>query len=283
MKTGENYNKVKLINTNINSQRPHSRNVIPSALNSSVGSFIYFDHLGPFDFPAGCEVFIPPHPHAGIATISYMFEGEGHHHDSIGSNQIIEPGRLNYMNSGNGIIHSEGLSKEFSKTGGRLCGFQIWHLLSSSERNADASFQTFADKELPKLKAENGVIVSLLLGKYEQINSPVKTQREILMLTIQSNKKAEFIIKLNKNWEYFVYLCDGLCMIDDSDIGLGQGLKITNKNESKIFVNTNCKAVLIGGPPLDEVPTFNESLVSVGDEQMKDYYKRLNNNEFGIL
>ncbi len=274
---------MKIIKTNINGHRPHSRNVIPSALNSTVGSFIYFDHLGPFDFSAGHEVLIPPHPHAGIATISYMFEGEGHHHDSLGNDQILNPGRLNYMNSGNGIIHSEGLSKEFSKTGGRLCGFQIWHLLSASERNDKASFQTFADKELPKLNIGKGVIVSPLLGKYWQINSPVKTQREVLMLTIQADKEASSEIKLNKSWQYFVYVCDGSCKIDELDLALGQGYKMANKAEFKILINYNCKEVLIGGPPLDEVPIFNGSLVSVGEEQMKLYYKRLNNNEFGIL
>jgi len=268
------------ITATVSNFRPHSRNVMPSVLEKNVSSFIYFDHLGPFDFPAGQKVHIPYHPHSGIATISYMFEGEGYHKDSLGNDQILDKGRLNYMISGNGIFHSEGLSDEFSEKGGRLCGFQIWHLLSSNERNGRPSFQTIPNHNLEKMNLVGGIIITALLGKYEQISSPIQTERDIILYTIRSNKEAFSLLKLNKKWEYLISVCDGVCKVNDIDLSLGKGFKISYEEEIYLYINNNCKAVLMGGPPINEIPIFNGSLVSVGEEQMKDYYRRLANSEF---
>ena len=97
--------------------RPHVHQVLPSVWDRPVGPFIFLDVLGPFAFPAGRPVRIPDHPHAGLATISHLVEGEGHHGDSLGHEQVLARGSVNWMAAGSGIVHNEGLSMGFTQTG----------------------------------------------------------------------------------------------------------------------------------------------------------------------
>jgi redox-sensitive bicupin YhaK (pirin superfamily) len=274
---------MELIKANINSNRPHSRNVISGALDKFVGPFIYFDHLGPYDFAAGCEVYIPPHPHAGIATISYMFSGEGNHRDSLGNEQVLTTGRVNYMNAGNGIIHSEGLSKNFSKKGGHLLGVQIWHLLSANERNNKAGFQSYSKTQLGSIALSDTCNSVVLMGNYQDTFSPVKTEREMLLMTIEPIDKSNVTIQLNNNWQYLLYSCDGGLLVADTILKTGEGLFIENNKELSVELAQSTKAILMGGPVLNEEPIFSASLVAVGKTQMQHYYELYSNGKFGTL
>ena len=274
---------MKLIKAHINRLRPHSRNVMPGAIEKYVGPFIYFDHLGPFDFAAYREVYIPPHPHAGIATVSYMFSGEGNHRDSLGNEQVLHAGRVNYMNAGNGIIHSEGLSNEFSQTGGRLLGVQIWHLLSANERNSTPKFQTYSKIELGNIPLNETFKAVLIIGNYSNVFSPVKTEREMLMMAIEANGNGNATIDLKKNWQYLLYTCDGSVTIDGNILLTGEGVFLENNGTVKIHVTNNTRAILMGGPALQEEPVFAGSLVAVGTEQMEFYQQRFSTGSFGTF
>jgi redox-sensitive bicupin YhaK (pirin superfamily) len=274
---------MKEIKTYINKNRPHSRNVIPGAFDQFVGPFVYFDHLGPYDFMAGREVYIPPHPHAGIATVSYLFSGEGNHADSLGHEQVLHVQRVNYMNAGNGIIHSEGLSKNFIQNGGKLLGVQIWHLLSANERNNKPIFQTFSKNELSSLALTDTCSSVILIGQYGNTLSPINTEKEMLLMTVEANADGKTTIQLQPNWQYLLYSCEGAFAINGSTMQTGEGVLIENSNEIQTHFSSNSKAILMGGPPLNETPLFAGSLVSVGATQMQQYKQRLINGDFGTL
>ncbi len=264
--------------------RPHSRNVLPSAMSAPVGPFIYFDHLGPFQFPAGQEVYIPPHPHAGIATLSYMFRGEGYHEDSLGHKQILDAGRLNYMNAGKGILHSEGLSPAFSKTGGQLLGVQIWHLLSPNERAASASFQTFSASELPSYSFSETVSGKVLVGEYKGQASPIQTARDMLMLTLESVALSEELnLDLNAGWQYLLYTCEGSIHLDASVLETGEAVYLEKQQNLSFQLGAHTKALLMGGPELNETPLFDGPLVAASHEEMRYYAKRYRSGAFGEL
>lgn len=265
------------------SDRPHSRNVIPGGYAGFIGPFIYFDHLGPFHFPAGRQVYIPPHPHAGIATISYMFEGEGHHVDSLGNNQILHERRLNYMSAGNGIIHSEGLSEEFTKKGGRLCGIQVWHLLSDAERSSPPRFQSLGESELVRYSLSTCFSSVVLMGQYQHQPSPIETDQRLLLMTIENDIPGSATIQLQSDWEYLLYAVDGSLQANDQLLEVGQGLAVTQGTHLQLSADTMCRAILMGGSRLQEQPLFNGSLVAVGQDQMTDYINRIREHKIGTM
>jgi redox-sensitive bicupin YhaK (pirin superfamily) len=276
-------NKLKRVSVGARPDRPHSRNVMPGGHPGAVGPFIFLDHLGPFHFPAGREVYIPPHPHAGIATISYMFEGEGHHVDSLGNNQVLHARRVNYMNAGNGILHSEGLSEAFTKKGGKLCGVQIWHLLSEAERNSSPRFQTLGERELIKVSLGTHFSSVVLMGEYQNHHSVINTDQSLVLMTIENDIQGAAFIELRSDWEYLLYVCDGNLQADNQTLAVGEGLVLAQSTQLHLSADTMCRAILLGGSPLKEQPLFNGSLVSVGVEQMAEYISRMREGKMGTM
>ena len=115
--------------------------VLPDAQRRSVGPFVFFDYFGPVDLPPGRGIDVRPHPHIGLATVTYLFEGSQVHRDSIGSVQAIEPGDVNWMTAGSGIVHSERTEPEMQRTGFRMHGVQTWVALPKSHEETAPSFE----------------------------------------------------------------------------------------------------------------------------------------------
>lgn len=261
--------------------RPHSRNVMPSGYPKSIGPFIYFDHLGPFEFPKNRPVYIPPHPHAGIATISYMLAGEGSHKDSLGNALVLEPKRVNWMNTGNGIVHSEGTSEAFSNSGGKLLGFQIWIMGSDRERSSGATFQSYSSAELPSIRSKKTVI-QLIAGEYLQLSSPVVTDQNLLLMSIES-EGDEIDLVFNPENEYLIYSLEGAFVAKDTSYAIGEGLVVTGLENLNIKINKEAKLVVAGGQTLTSAPLFNGSLVAGSYGELQDYIEKLNTQGFGTL
>src|ERR1700692_1169447 len=113
---------------------------LPSARSRMVGPFIFFDHFGPADFHAGDGIDVRPHPHIGLATVTYLFDGEIHHHDSLGVSQKIKPGEVNWMTAGSGIVHSERTDPSLRSSGGLMHGMQAWVALPREDEETDPAF-----------------------------------------------------------------------------------------------------------------------------------------------
>jgi hypothetical protein len=150
--------------------------VLPFAGRRMVGPFIFFDHMGPADFAAGFprSVDVRPHPHIGLSTLSYLFEGRMTHRDSVGAVQEILPGEVNWMTAGRGVTHSERF-ETLRAQGGRMDGIQAWIALPDAFEETDPAFDHYAADTLPAYQAEDGLTARLIAGEAFGARSPVKT------------------------------------------------------------------------------------------------------------
>ena len=131
------------------------RRALPSARSRMVGPFIFFDHFGPAEFRAGHGIDVRPHPHIGLATVTYLFDGEIVHRDSLGTAVAIKPGEVNWMTAGLGIVHSERTGAELRQTGSPIHGLQVWVALPAAKEEMEAGFIHHDVAELPVVE-ENG-------------------------------------------------------------------------------------------------------------------------------
>lgn len=156
------------------------RRVLPSPKRRMVGPFIFFDHMGPAEFPPGKGIEVRPHPHIGLATITYLFDGEIMHRDSLGFVQPIQPGAVNLMTAGRGIVHSERAGDDLNRVS-KLHGIQSWIALPNDEEERDPAFQHYAMDELPEVDVD-GVTVRIIIGEAYGESSPVATYSATLYM-----------------------------------------------------------------------------------------------------
>jgi redox-sensitive bicupin YhaK (pirin superfamily) len=149
------------------------RRALPAPKRQMVGPFIFFDQVGPAEFITGQGVDVRPHPHIGLATVTYLYRGEFQHRDSLGTNQIIRPGAINWMVAGRGVTHSERTSEASRKAPHSLFGIQTWVAVPESEEDLAPSFEHHGESALPAIENE-GVSVRLLLGRAYGEVAPAK-------------------------------------------------------------------------------------------------------------
>jgi redox-sensitive bicupin YhaK (pirin superfamily) len=148
--------------------------VLPFPQRRMVGPFIFLDHMGPTDFAAGHGIDVRPHPHIGLATVTYLFDGEILHRDSLGSMQAIQPGEVNWMTAGRGIVHSERADAALRSKASRMHGMQSWVALPLEAEETDPSFSHYPGTDLPKFEAD-GVRGTLIAGTAYGLKSSVVT------------------------------------------------------------------------------------------------------------
>src|SRR4051794_17535034 len=150
------------------------RRALPSDKRQMVGPFIFFDQMGPSEFLLGQGMDVRPHPHIGLSTVTYLFDGEIMHRDSLGTELPIRPGELNWMTAGRGITHSERTGAGLRQTGSKLFGIQAWVALSAKDEESPPAFEHYEAEELPLLTGE-GKSVRLIAGEAFGVRSPVRT------------------------------------------------------------------------------------------------------------
>jgi hypothetical protein len=165
------------------------RRVLPSARRRMVGPFIFLDQMGPEILSDGRGLDVAPHPHIGLATVTYLFEGELMHRDSLGTVQPIRPGEINWMTAGRGIAHSERTPQEMRRSGSKLFGIQSWVALPQREEETAPAFAHHGAEELPVLEGE-GKLVRLIAGSLYGARSPVVTLSEMFYADIRLAERA---------------------------------------------------------------------------------------------
>jgi len=154
------------------------RRALPSPRRQMVGPFIFFDQVGPAEFITGQGIDVRPHPHIGLATVTYLYKGEFQHRDSLGTNQMIYPGEVNWMIAGNGVTHSERTSAETRANPSSLYGIQTWVALPDAHEDVDAGFEHHAEAALPLIE-DGGSRVRLIIGRGWGERAPTKTFSEM--------------------------------------------------------------------------------------------------------
>lgn len=194
----------------------HVRRVLPFGHHQMVGPFIFFDHMGPATFSATQGIDVRPHPHINLATVTYLFEGKILHRDSLGSVQLIEPGAINWMSAGHGIVHSERTPEDLRQQGSTLSGIQCWVALPIEFEETTPTFTHYPKHLLPEFNIGNNS-VKLLLGKIFQHESPVKVYSEIFYAEIKMPAGEKIIFPL-EGLEGAVYVVKGKIMLNEKNI-----------------------------------------------------------------
>ena len=182
------------------------RRSLPTTQRKMVGPWIFFDHMGPAEFPAGQGINVRPHPHVNIATVTYLFEGEILHRDSLGSVQAIRPGDINLMVAGSGIVHSERERPAVTAAPHRLHGLQLWLALPETDEEIDAAFHHYPAAEIPTVTVAD-VSVRVMMGTAFGVTSPVRAFAETLY--VEANLHTGQTIALPDAEERAVYVAQG--------------------------------------------------------------------------
>lgn len=225
----------------------HVRRILPHTKQRMVGPWIFFDHMGPAEFVAGEGINVRPHPHINLATVTYVFEGEILHRDSLGNHQLIRPGEVNLMVAGRGIVHSERERDEIRDKSHKQHGLQLWHALPEKYEEVDPAFYHYSYKHIPTVTIK-GIPIRVLMGSAYGVTSPVISFSEILY--IEAQLQADQELKLPQATEAAIYVVDGEVSINGE--GLQQYHMMTAENYGDLIVTANkqSRIVLIGGEPL---------------------------------
>lgn len=166
------------------------RRFLPSKKLSHVGPFVFFDHLGPVAFPAGKGIDVRPHPHIGLATVTYLFAGEILHRDSLGHVQPIRPNEINWMTAGKGIVHSERTGSEMRRRGHRLEALQLWVALPEEDEESEPFFSHYDESVLPLVKSDKATI-RVLIGEALESSRGLKPTHRPCMLRCGWSRTVE--------------------------------------------------------------------------------------------
>ena len=196
------------------------RRALPSARTRMVGPFIFFDHFGPAEFRAGNGLDVRPHPHIGLATVTYLFDGEIMHRDSLGTAVAIRPGEVNWMTAGRGIVHSERTRPERRVDHEPIHGLQMWVALPEAKEEMEAGFAHHETAEFPVVK-DNGKTIRIVVGSLYGARSPVPTVHETIFGDVQL--KAGAAVPLDAGHEErAIYIIDGVVDISGDKFEAGR-------------------------------------------------------------
>lgn len=220
------------------------RRALPSPERRMVGPFVFFDHMGPAEFPPGKGIAVRPHPHIGIATITYLFEGEIMHRDSLGVVQAIRSGAVNLMVAGRGIVHSERAGEDFDEVS-QLHGIQSWIALPVAEQECGPAFTHYAAQELPQVQRD-GAVVRIIMGSAYGACSPVKTFSETLYLDCTINAGAELLLPGGVE-ELAVYVVAGAVTIGEEALQAGVMAVVCADRAVTAHAVQDSRVMVIGG------------------------------------
>jgi hypothetical protein len=225
------------------------RRALPSAQSRMVGPFVFFDHFGPTVFKSGNGLDVRPHPHIGLATVTYLFDGEIMHRDSLGTAVPIRPGAVNWMTAGRGIVHSERTDTERRVKGDNLHGLQMWVALPAAQEEMAPDFAHYAVDDFPMLR-DNGKAVRVVVGAAYGERSPVKTTSETLFADV--HLEAGSSLPLDAGYEErAVYVLDGEIDIAGDKFGSDRLLVFKPGDGITIRAVSNAHLTIFGGEPMD--------------------------------
>jgi len=226
------------------------RRLLPAFHRQAVGPFVFFDHFGPIIARPEDNHDVRPHPHIGLATVTYLFEGAMLHRDSLGSVQRIEPGAINWMTSGRGIVHSERRPPDLHAVTHTMHGLQLWAALPTEVEEAAPSFVHTPAATIPAW-SQVGLAIRLLVGDAFGRRSPVATHAATLYLDVAAEPGATFEFPHPADaHQHAVYSVDGPLRIDGTDVP-AQTLAVLAPGKATILAPQGARYVVIGGAPLD--------------------------------
>ena len=225
------------------------RRLLPYSRRRHVGPFVFLDHMGPARFEPGHGIDVRPHPHIGLATVTYLYAGEIMHRDSLGTELSIRPGDVNWMTAGSGIAHSERTPPALRAAGSSLHGLQLWVALPLATEDCAPDFQHHPAATLPVFRqdqAELRLIAGTLYGR----EAPVRVASPLFYAEARLADGAELILS-DEHAERAVYAVNGAVEIDGQALKEGQLAILAAGGNPRLRANGETLLMLLGGPPLD--------------------------------
>ena len=241
--------------------------VLPQAGHRHVGPFVFFDYFGPATFAPGKGIDVRPHPHIGLATVTYLFEGAQMHRDSIGSVQEITPGAVNWMTAGRGIVHSERTGDKARAEGQRMHGIQSWVGLPQKDEEVEPGFQHVGPDALP-MKTMDGVTLRLITGTAYGLASPVKVFSPIFYVDTQFNPGSSLAMT-DEHEERAAFVIDGEVEIGGMLYREAQMIVFDKGEGATVTAKSNARVMLLGGAALDGERHLWWNFVSSSRERME--------------
>ena len=243
------------------------RRLLPMAGLQSIGPFVFFDHMGPARFAPGSGIDVRPHPHIGLATITFLFTGEIMHRDSLGFVQAIRPGDVNWMTAGRGIVHSERTSAALKQTGSELHGLQLWIALPQAFEETEPAFIHHPATSLPQLR-QGQATLRLIVGSAFGETSPVKTFSP--MFYFDAQLPANATLGLPSDYpERALYVVSGDLEVPGFSLREGQMLVLPPDQQITVRALTDARFVVLGGAPLEGPRIIWWNLVSSSRERIE--------------
>ena len=251
------------------------RRALPSAERQMVGPFIFFDQFGPVLMKAGQGMDVRPHPHIGLSTVTWVYDGVIQHKDSLGFDQPIKPGELNWMTAGKGIVHSERTPPMERTAGQKVFGIQSWVALPKTHEEIAPNFEHVADAALPLL-TDNGRSVRIIAGSMYGERSPVKTASDLFYADVVLEAGARLPLPAEHE-ERGIYISEGSLTIAGERHEAGRLLVFKPGDEITLSTETGARFMMLGGEPMDGPRYIWWNFVSSSKDKIeaaKDDWKR---------
>lgn len=214
-----------------------------------IGPFIFLDHMQRAELPPGVGLDVPPHPHIGLATVTWLFDGELMHADSLGIRQVIRPGDLNWMTAGRGITHSERTTDEARAAASRVHGIQAWVALPASNENDEPTFEHVAASRLPAFE-HDGAALRLIAGEAFGHQSPVTTASPLFYLEAQLEPRSVFDYPASLG-QRGLFVVNGSIRIDGREYAAGRMFVLADNRDCRIETDDGALLMLLGGDKLE--------------------------------
>ena len=257
------------------------RRAVPSLQARSVGPFVFVDHMGPAVFAPGQGIDVRPHPHIGLATVTFLWSGALHHRDTLGTTQEIGLGDVNWMTAGRGIAHSERTPPNLRDAGSPLHGMQTWVALPLGDQEVEPSFHHHAAASLPG-RDHAGARLRVIAGRAFGMESPVKVFADTWNVAVDLVADAELDLAAEAV-ERALYVLEGEAQLDGTDIPDKHLLVLDRGVRHALRAKTPLKAMLLGGEPLDGPRHMWWNFVSASKQRIEQARHDWDEGRFGLI
>ncbi|MDE2384667.1 MAG: pirin family protein [Alphaproteobacteria bacterium] len=254
---------------------------LPAAERQMIGPFIFFDRFGPVVMKKGTGMDVRPHPHIGLATVTWLFDGIIFHRDSLGSEQPISPGELNWMTAGKGIVHSERTPTMFRALGQTMFGLQSWVALPKKHEDTAPAFEHVAEAQMPVLQ-DNGRWVKVIAGSMYGETAPVKTMSDMFYADVRLEAGAALPLP-PEHEERGLYLVAGKIEVAGREIEPGKLVAFKPRSEIIVKALEASHFMLLGGEPMDGPRHIWWNFVSSSKEKIEAAKEEWRTGKFKIV